>query len=115
MTAIALVVPVVPVPLVAAALQDGAGGRAGLTARVTALVDRLTAWGVVLKLAPQGIEATVAEGVAALIARGILAGDLAPIAAQRQLLQFRAASVQQRLSIAPILPTNVIDSPDSDR
>ena len=113
MVAISQVVPVVPVPLVAAALQDGAGGRAGLIQRATALAGQLSAAGAVLKLAPQGIEASVDEGVAALTARGILAEDLTPIAAQRNLLQFYAASVQQRLGLATPRNIDAVDSPES--
>ena len=102
MAAIARVVPVVPVPLVAAALQDGAGGRDGVTERTAALVAQLTALGAEIRIAPQGIAATVQEGLAALIARGILTADLRPVAAQRHILQFYAASVQQRLEITPL-------------
>lgn len=99
MAAIAHVVPVVPVPLVAAAVADGAGGLTGLTDRVAALVAQLTALGAEMKLAPQGLAVTVAEGVSALTKRGVLAQDLTPIAAQRRFLQFYAASVQQRLTL----------------
>ncbi|MFM7445913.1 MAG: 1-acyl-sn-glycerol-3-phosphate acyltransferase [Tabrizicola sp.] len=50
MAAIAEVVPVLPVPLVARALGDGAASREDLTARVEALIARLQAAGAVLKL-----------------------------------------------------------------
>ena len=35
-----------------------------------------------------------------MIARGLITPDLTPVAAQRQILQFYAASVQQRLNLA---------------
>ena len=54
-----------------------------------------------------------AEGVAALTKRGILAPDLTPIAAQRRFLQFYAASVQQRLALAPLRGIAAVDSPKS--
>ena len=113
MAAIAQVVPVVPVPLVAAAVGDGAGGLAGLTARVEALARQLQALGAEMKLAPQGMTATVQEGVTALTKRGILAADLTPIEAQRRFLQFYAASVQQRLTHGASSDSPAVDSPKS--
>jgi glycerol-3-phosphate O-acyltransferase len=100
MAAIARVVPVVPVPLVAAALQDAAGGRAGIEARAADLVQQLTALGAELRIAPQGIPATVQEGLSAMLARGLINPDLSPVAAQQPILQFYAASVQQRLTLS---------------
>jgi glycerol-3-phosphate O-acyltransferase len=99
MAAIGQTVPVVPVPLVAAALQEGAGGRAGIEARAAALVARLTEAGAELRLAPHGIATTVEEGLRPLIARGILTKDLLPVTARRPLLAFYAASVHQRLDL----------------
>ena len=101
MAAIAPVVPAVPVPLVAAAFDDAAGGgRAGIEARAADLVQRLTALGAEIRIAPQGTVATVEEGLSAMIAHGLITPDLTPVAAQRQIVQFYAASVQQRLSLA---------------
>lgn len=100
MAAIAQTVPVVPVPLVAAALQGGAGGRAGVEARTAALIARLTQDGAELRLAPQGVTATVEEGLQALIARGLLTKDLSPLEGQGPLLAFYAASIQQRLDLS---------------
>ncbi len=97
MASIARVVPVLPVSLVAAAVQEG---QDGLVERASALADRLSALGAEMKFAPQGIEATVQEGLALLIARGILAVDGTPIAAQHALLAFYAASVQQHLILS---------------
>ncbi|MGV8986502.1 MAG: 1-acyl-sn-glycerol-3-phosphate acyltransferase [Cypionkella sp.] len=100
MAAIARVVPVVPVPLVAAALQDGEGGRAGVEARAAALVRDLAAVGAEIRIAPLGIAATVDEGLSAMISRGLLTADLRPVAAKQPILQFYAASVRQRLDFA---------------
>jgi glycerol-3-phosphate O-acyltransferase len=93
MGAIARVVPVLPVPLVAAALGTGVEGRAALLARVEALVTRLQAAGAVLKLPPQGVGQALDEGLAPLIARGLVSADLRPVPGQEALLAFYAASV----------------------
>ena len=98
MAAISAVVPVLPVPLVAQALGDGVGSRAELADRVTALIDRLTQAGAVLKLPPAGIEAVLDEGLVPLIARGLVTEGLQPVAAERALLAFYAASLQRWLS-----------------
>ncbi|MDM7932925.1 1-acyl-sn-glycerol-3-phosphate acyltransferase [Tabrizicola sp.] len=93
MAAISRVVPVLPVPLVARALGDGAASREELAARVEALVGRLQAAGAVLKLPPQGLSAVLDEGLTPLIARGLVTESLQPVAAERRLLDFYAASV----------------------
>ncbi len=93
MAEIAKVVPVLPVPLVAFALGQGARSREDLHARLEALVRRLTEAGAVLKLPPQGIEAALNEGLSPLIARGIVGADLVPVATQTAVLRFYAASV----------------------
>lgn len=98
MAAIAEVVPVLPVPLVAKALGEGVASRQELGARVEALIGRLTEAGAVLKLPPQGVQAVLAEGLAPLIRRGLVSADLQPVAAERALLAFYAAPVDQRLS-----------------
>ncbi len=95
MAAIAAVVPVLAVPLVAAAVLQG--GDAPLEARVAALAARLQAEGAVLKLPPSGLAQTVAEGLAPLVARGILGPDGGVLPAGLPLLRFHAASVLQRL------------------
>lgn len=99
MAAIERVVPVVPVALVAAALGEGPVGREALVAQVGIMARALEGLGAELKLAPHGIEETVTEGLTPLIARGIITPQLQPVAAQRRLLQFYAASVQQRLKL----------------
>lgn len=95
MAAIAAVVPVLPVPLVARALGEGAASRAELTERVADLVARLEAAGAVLKLPPQGLAMAVEEGLLPLIRRGLVTEALQPVAAERALLAFYAASVPE--------------------
>ncbi len=93
MARISSVVPVLPVPLIAAALGEGVASRDALRSRTEALIARLVAAGAVLKLPPQGIEATLNEGLAPLIARGLVNSDLQPVGSEREALQFYAASV----------------------
>ena len=100
MAAITRVVPVLPVPLVAAVLAEGGVTRADLEQRVGVMIDRLTAAGAVVKLPPQGLAMTVSEGLAPLIARGIVGDDLQPVAAKAAFLAFYAAPVQQALEVS---------------
>jgi glycerol-3-phosphate O-acyltransferase len=93
MAAIAAVVPVLPVPLVARALGEGVASRAELAARVEALIGQLQAAGAVLKLPPQGLEAVLDEGLTPLQRRGLVNAALQPVAEERALLAFYAASV----------------------
>ena len=95
MAAIAAVVPVLPVPLVAKALGDGAASREELLARIEALVARLAAAGAVLKLPPQGLGAALEEGLTPLIRRGLVTEALQPVATEAKLLRFYAASVPE--------------------
>jgi glycerol-3-phosphate O-acyltransferase len=95
MAEIAGVVPVLPVPLVAKALGDGAASRDELLARVEALVDRLNAVGAVLKLPPQGLAVTLEEGLTPLVKRGLVTESLQPVAGNQALLAFYAASVPE--------------------
>lgn len=95
MAAIAAVVPVLPVPLVAKALGEGAATREELLGRVETLVERLTLAGAVLKLPPQGISAALDEGLGPLIRRGLVTETLQPVVAERALLDFYAASVPE--------------------
>ncbi len=69
MAEITKVVPILPVPLVAAALLGGAVDRAGLRKRLEELQARLIAGDAVLKLPPQGLDQTLSEGLAPLLAR----------------------------------------------
>ncbi|MBC7737127.1 MAG: glycerol-3-phosphate acyltransferase, partial [Candidatus Saccharibacteria bacterium] len=97
MRAISAVVPVVPVPLVAAALLNGASDLACLVAEVQALGQALLAGGAVLKLAPLGVEATVAEGLAVLQGRNLVGADYRVTPGSQPLLDFYAASILQLL------------------
>ena len=97
MAAIGAVVPVVPVALVAAAIAAGAASRQALAQGVAGLVARLTAVGAVLKLPPQGMAATLDEGLTPLLARGVVAADLAIMPGQAAVLAYYAAAIRQRL------------------
>jgi glycerol-3-phosphate O-acyltransferase len=99
MAEIERVVPVLPVPLVAAALAAGPADHAALAAEVARLIARLSERGAVLKLAPQGVEATLAEGLAPLIARGLIAENLTVAPDAQAMLDFYAAPVRQRLGL----------------
>ncbi|MEY4698163.1 MAG: hypothetical protein RIT14_2591 [Pseudomonadota bacterium] len=101
MARVVRVVPILPVPLVAAALEGAAGpqGRAVLLARLGDLAARLSARDAMLRLHPDGLEATLDEGLRHLIRRDILTADLAVVEKKRPLLAYYAASVAQRLEI----------------
>jgi glycerol-3-phosphate O-acyltransferase len=97
MAEIEKVVPVLPVPLVAAALAAKPASPEALRQAVDALCLRLTEAGAVLKLPPQGIEQAISEGLAPLVGRGLVAADLSvPVGAQA-LIAFYAAPIWQRL------------------
>jgi glycerol-3-phosphate O-acyltransferase len=102
MAAIEAVVPVVPVPLVAAALRQGPRDFAALTVAVQELQTALLQRGAVLKLAPQGDEATVREGLDVLRSRHLIGADFLPMAGAQPILDFYAASILQRME-APVL------------
>lgn len=87
-------VPVLPVPLVAAALG---GDRAEVAARAAALAERLRAAGAVLRLHPDGMEATVDSALRHLQRRGMIDDALRVRAGKAALVAFYAASVRQRL------------------
>jgi glycerol-3-phosphate O-acyltransferase len=93
MAAIRAVVPVVPVPLVARALGDGAASRQDLTDRILALIARLENQGAVLNLPEGGVEAVLDAGLVPLIRRGLVSEALQPVERERSLLSFYAASV----------------------
>ncbi|HMO08553.1 MAG TPA: 1-acyl-sn-glycerol-3-phosphate acyltransferase [Paracoccaceae bacterium] len=96
MARIGRAVPVVPVPLVAAAVALGPVARADLPARVQAMAARLQAQGAVLALPREGDAAEA--GVVPLIARGILAeGPDGLVARDMALHAFYAAAVLQML------------------
>jgi glycerol-3-phosphate O-acyltransferase len=98
MSEIARVVPVTPVPLVAAALEAGPADRAALEAEVARLVAALEADEAVLRLPPQGLAATVDEGLVPLQKRLLVGPDLKALPGTGALVAFYAAPVRQRLS-----------------
>jgi glycerol-3-phosphate O-acyltransferase len=100
MAEITRVVPVLPVPLLAAVLAEGGVTRADVEPRVAAMIDRLNTAGAVVKLPPQGMGETVSEGLGPLISRGIVREDLQPVPEKAAFLAFYAAPVQQALEIA---------------
>ena len=97
MAAIAQVVPVVPVPLIAAALLERPLSRDDLTAGVQRLLTNLQAAGAVTKLAPDGLSATIDEGLGPLLARGLIDANLRPLPGAEAILAFYSASILQRL------------------
>lgn len=103
MAEIEKVVPILPVPLVAAALSEKPADRAALLVCVETLAARLEAAGAVLKLPPQGLEAAVTEGLAPLIARGIVLADLTATPQGQALLDFYANPIRQRLGLPEVI------------
>lgn len=97
MAAIGQVVPVVPVPLVALALKRGANSEAALVTAAGQLAEDLAGRGAVLKLAPQGMEATVREGLDQLKRRGLIGADLQPRPGAAPIIDFYTAGLIQRL------------------
>jgi glycerol-3-phosphate O-acyltransferase len=72
MADIAAVVPVLPVPLVAAVLMQGVVTHDDMPARMQTMVDALAAQGAVFRLPPQGMVQTLSEGLPPLLARGLV-------------------------------------------
>jgi hypothetical protein len=97
MAEIARVVPVTPGPLVAAALASQPADLIALAAEVERLAAVLEGQGAVLRLAPQGFAATVAEGLVPFQKRGLVDDALRPTPGSAPVLAFYAAAVQQRL------------------
>jgi glycerol-3-phosphate O-acyltransferase len=98
MSEIARVVPVTPVPLVAAALEAGPADRPALEAEVARLIAALEADEAVLRLPPQGLAATVDEGLVPLQRRLLVGPDLKALPGAGALVAFYAAPVRQRIS-----------------
>ena len=93
------VVPVLPVPLLAAALEAGPSDLVALRAEVKRLADALAAQGAVLRLSPQGLEQTVTEALRHVQRRGLVDADLRIVPEKRALVAFYAASVRQVLEV----------------
>jgi glycerol-3-phosphate O-acyltransferase len=101
MAEIARVVPILPVPLAAAALAQGPVARSDLAGRMQGLAALLAAGGAVLKLPPQGLAAAVEEGLRPLQARAaIVEHDGVLTVRDQALVAFYAAPVHQRLDAA---------------
>jgi len=90
-------VPVLPVPLVAAALQSAPQDRVALLGRLHELAAALQAADAVLKLPPQGLEQALEEGLSPLIGRGIITPELKISPQSDTLVAFYAAPIWQRL------------------
>ena len=109
MTRIRAAVPLLPVPLAAAAVVR-VGGRAAMPAlevAAEALIDEARACGANMHLAGGATGSALGSGVESLILRGILQreGDAISIAAgEEDALGYYAASVLQRLSEPETLP-----------
>ncbi len=97
MARVARAVPILPVPLVAAALEAGVESRVALLAEVTRLVEALADKDAVLRLHPQGLEPTVDEALLHMRRRGLVGPDLRLAPEKRGLVAYYAASVWQRL------------------
>ncbi|QUS34864.1 1-acyl-sn-glycerol-3-phosphate acyltransferase [Falsirhodobacter algicola] len=94
--------PILPVPLTAAALSRGHVSRHGTAEAVGQLAEALKARGAVLLLPEGGAPAAAAEGLRALEKRDIVVeegGRLVAAAGKERLLAFYAAGVLQRLDL----------------
>jgi glycerol-3-phosphate O-acyltransferase len=92
MAEVEAVVPVLAVPLTAASLCDSVS--------VEDLAGRLRAAGAVLKLPSGGSDRARAEGLTMLRLRGLVDEEGKPLPEMRDLLEFYAAPVRQRLATA---------------
>ncbi|WP_045387435.1 1-acyl-sn-glycerol-3-phosphate acyltransferase [Falsirhodobacter sp. alg1] len=100
MEKVACAVPILPVPLVAAAIGPEGLARPDLLPGVMALAQRLEAVGATLMLPEGGVEAAVEEGLRSLISREILyekSGQLVVAPRRLAILQFYGSAVLQRL------------------
>ena len=100
MARVAQSVPILPVPLVAAALVDGPVPKEVLEDRIAGMIAALAGLGASLELPEGGAAGTMAEGLRTLIARDIVqdsGGTLRPVPEKAPLLQFYAGSILQVL------------------
>lgn len=100
MAEIERVVPILPVPLVAAALSSVPADRAALLAEMQRLEAALATQGAILKLPPQGVEQAMKEGLAPLLRRGIIGDDLRAVPENAAVLAFYAGPVWQALRLS---------------
>ena len=108
MERIARNVPVLPVPLLAAALgEDMRIGRAELVARAERIAECLRQRGAHLELPGESVESAVAQGIDLLALRKVVRPDgeaIAVNAAEKALIGFYAAPVRQHLSAGAASP-----------
>ncbi len=102
MDSIASVTPVVPVPLVAHALRDGAVTADGLDAAIQTRIARAEAKGVGVHLARDDLRYTIEAGLRALEERGFIDRDVDPNAITvtergKPVVEYYAASVAHLL------------------
>lgn len=97
MARVARVVPVLPVPLLAAALEAGPVDRPALEAEVRRLADALAARDAVLRLHPQGLGPTMDEALVHMQRRGLVGPDLRIVPRKQAMVAFYAAPVRQVL------------------
>jgi glycerol-3-phosphate O-acyltransferase len=114
-------VPLLPVPLVAAALADGPVSPAELADRLRDLSTRLQHHAGTVAPSLADPDATATTGSRNLLLRGIIeveSGQLRPASGKIQLFQFYASSIQQRLqTLMPQsdFPHTAQDVGDADR
>lgn len=93
-------IPILPVPLVAAALAEGPLPKAVLEDRIARMSATLAGMGAALELPQGGAAGAMSEGLRVLMARGIVedsGGALCPVPQKDALLQFYAGSILQLL------------------
>jgi glycerol-3-phosphate O-acyltransferase len=102
MSRIAAVTPIVPVPLVAHALRDGARDMARLQAEVRTRIERARTRGVSVHLARDDLSYTLEAGLRALMERGFVTRDGATLTVTERgttVIDYYAASVAHLLNV----------------
>lgn len=93
MARVAKAVPVLPVPLVAAAIRQG--GTGDLTLRVLALAAQVEAAGGSVEWPQPELDAAILHATELLQVRGLVTADLTPAPGQEAMLAFQAGPVEQ--------------------
>jgi glycerol-3-phosphate O-acyltransferase len=102
MSRIAAVTPIVPVPLVAHALRDGARDMARLQAEVRTRIERARTRGVSVHLARDDLSYTLEAGLRALMERGFVTREGATLTVTERgttVIDYYAASVAHLLDV----------------
>lgn len=102
MSRIAAVTPIVPVPLVAHALRDGARDMASLQAEVRTRIERARTRGVSVHLARDDLSYTLEAGLRALMERGFVNREGATLTVTERgttVIDYYAASVAHLLDV----------------